>query len=254
MKLQNLLLRFLIAYSLCLTVWHAIYTIRSERIGKMFFLRNRRNISNLVISEVIYETSVNFSLPNSKDLKFGPHHKLKRKKIAAEEVFDELPQLTFADWEQKYLGWRKFESWMEANQTICQGFSRIQCVMLPEHTPRKAYFCFGTNILQRLVQGGKYEWLAFCEWTLSDDARLSLLEDMDPLNILSTGALRTTPKAPTDIHNWTRAPRGLTYLAHGDCNTGTLVRKRARTLVECPFIKPPGTLCSDRGAHFFGGK
>ena len=214
MILRRVLFAFMLVYIFVFTAWHSIYKYRNRQIRSFLIIGSRKNSSYLAL---------NTSYPSQKDttiVLLDASELSSSEKLVEHDApeFEELPPLVFTDWEEKYLGWQKFRSWMDARRTICQGHSRIECAMLPEHTPRKAYFCFGTDIVQQSAPDGRPEWLAFCEWTLPAEERAALLEDMDPLNALTTGALRPAPLPAA--RNWTAAPRRLTYLAYGDCNTG----------------------------------
>ena len=132
--------------------------------------------------------------------------------------FPQLPRprhQPLKSWELEYLGMPKYRRWLNDSRDLCRGSSTIVCPRLPEHDPKKAYFCFGTNILQKDVA----TWTAHCESFIDETDLTDFMQDTDPKNPLVSGSLKMEQHAPPP--QMVALPeRRLTYLATGDCITG----------------------------------
>ncbi|CAM9706257.1 unnamed protein product, partial [Phaeothamnion confervicola] len=74
------------------------------------------------------------------------------------------PPVTYRSCEKQFLGWPKYKEMVSQSFTVCDGFTRIVCPTLPEHSPRRAYFCWFENLIEIPASvWGKHSWLALCD-------------------------------------------------------------------------------------------
>jgi hypothetical protein len=116
---------------------------------------------------------------------------------------------------QEYcMGWGRYHEMMDSRQTMCSGYTTIECAMLPEHNPRIAFFCWFENAVVE-ARGGQITVHAYC----NKDRDVSLA-DLDPENIFNQpqGVEFIESGSPPDNIQPYRISN--MYLANGDCNTG----------------------------------
>ncbi|GAB5366231.1 hypothetical protein AAMO2058_001126800 [Amorphochlora amoebiformis] len=120
--------------------------------------------------------------------------------------------------EKASMGWEKYRSWYKDRRIqVCKGFSNIYCITLPYHHPSRAFFCYGTNIIEQKEASSIY-WKAYCQPTAKwsqrgflDELGISrpLYSEGQGINII-TNTPHPTPIPAFGKHNFT-------YLAMTDC-------------------------------------
>jgi len=120
--------------------------------------------------------------------------------------------------ERTALGWEKYRSWMKSRvETVCEGFSTLRCVTFPYHNPGRAFFCFGTNLVEER-HGERLKWLAYCQrtpvwhrhgfWDEMGVSRPLYSDDVGGLNVVGgEPAVAGVPEAESTF----------TYVARTDC-------------------------------------
>jgi len=135
------------------------------------------------------------------------------------ENFEVAGNYSFSMCEKELLGWKKYEDWFTHKVSICNGFSTVECVTLPEHLPRRAFFCFGSNIIQNIDLEGNPTWNAFCEENFNVGDSM-FFEELGPNSPLNKGRFQLVQGYPEMHFGMELEAVPFTYIAVGDCTTG----------------------------------
>ncbi len=137
-----------------------------------------------------------------------------------------VPQASYkySECERRSLGWAKYRAWAKGRkEVVCKGYSTVWCITFPYHNPPRAFFCYGSNIIETRDGEGVY-WTAYCEktpvWTRSgffDELGKSAPLIREPGR---AGTLRVAPDGEQPRSGLTALPRraSLTYVAMTDCH------------------------------------
>eukprot|EP00466_Bigelowiella_natans_P006322 jgi/Bigna1/79097/fgenesh1_pg.59_\ len=143
--------------------------------------------------------------------------------LVDDSSFQQAPAVArdFSSCEKKALGWEKYSNWLSTRvETVCGGgLSELKCVTFPYHNPPRAFFCFGSNIVEERVGEG-LKWTAFCKRTsvwhrrsFWDEMGVSMplySGGMGSLNIIEDESSRPSP--PPEA-----MPFPFSYIARTDC-------------------------------------
>ena len=135
------------------------------------------------------------------------------------QVLSENSILNYSRCELELLGWAKYREMGDKAELLCDGFSTIVCPTLPEHSPRRAYFCVFRNLLQECDASGMPTWVALCRQRIRGEALTSFLAELPKESPLRQGHVKMIDQE----YNMPSAgvvSSGFTYIASGDCMTG----------------------------------